>query len=289
MRENARSGRSNSETPWFRLLLRLKLMSARSSCAFVSACSISTLTPVRVLGCRDQRRENSVRARRANRLLLLRLGAIDRQREARAIPDERAVDVPGVLPRLPGRTLARERVARVHRVVPHVHVEGVAPAAAAGPRAHFDARAAIAAAGGIVVTNADFLNLRAGRQPAARESVDANVGVLADELLQHLRELFGIVRQRGELLCGQLLGERAEQLRVFIGRQDLDLLGHAGNLHHDVAARLRAGAHPKILHLDGGESGKFDARHVIAGSQSVEHRLAALVRDRVSRDARSTT
>ena len=107
-----------------------------------------------------------------------------------------------------------------------------------GPRAHFDARTAVSAAGGIVVTNADFLNLHAGRQPPTGESVHANVGVLADELLQHLRELFGIVRQRGELFCGQLLCECAKQLRIFIGRQDLDFFGHAGNFHHDVAARL---------------------------------------------------
>ncbi len=94
-----------------------------------------------------------------------------------------------------------------------------------GLRAHFDARTAIAAARRIVVADADFLNLRAGRQPPAGEAVDANVGVLADELLQHLRELFRIVGQRGELFRRQLLGERAEQLRVFLGRQHLDLFG----------------------------------------------------------------
>ena len=207
---------------------------------------------------RDERRKNSVGPRRANRLLLLRLGAIDRQREARTVSHERAVDVPCVLPRLARRPLARERVARVHRVVSHVHVERVPPAAAAGARAHFDARAAIAASRGIVVPDADFLNLRAGRQSSAGEPVDADVGVLSDELLQHLRELFGIVGQRGELFCRQLLGECAEQLRVVIGRQNVDLLGQTGDFHHDIAVRLRARAHAKFLDVDRREAGRFD-------------------------------
>ena len=148
-----------------------------------------------------------------------------------------------------------------------------------GLRAHFDARPAIPAARRIVVPNADFLNLRSGRQPSTGEAVDADVGVLADELLQHLRELFGIVWQRGELFRGQLLRECAEQLRVFIGREHVDLLGQAGDLHHDIAAGLRASAHAKIFHVGGREPGKLDACRIVASRQSVEQHLATLVRD----------
>src|SRR5687768_11362830 len=45
---------------------------------------------------RNERRENTIRARRANSLLFLCFRAIDRQRQAGAISDERAVDVPRV-------------------------------------------------------------------------------------------------------------------------------------------------------------------------------------------------
>ena len=226
-------------------------MSARSSCAFGQCVLDLGADAGPRARLRDERRENAVRACRANRLLLLRLGAIDRHREARTVSHERAVDVPCVLPCLAGRTLAGERVARVHRVVPHVHVERVPPAAAAGTRAHLDARATVAAARGVVVPDADFLNLRAGRQAPAGEPVDADVCILSDELLQDLGELDRIVGQRGELVRRHLLRERAEQLLVVFVRQDVDLLSHAGDFHHDIAIRLRPGAHAKILHVGG--------------------------------------
>ena len=173
----------------------------------------------------------------------------------------------------------RERIARVHRIVTHVHVERIAPASAAWSGAHFDARPAIPAARRIVVTNADFLNLCSGRQPSTGKAVDADVSVLADELLQHLRELFGIVWQRVQLFSGQLLRESAEQLRVFIGREHVDLLGQAGDLHHHIAAGLRARTHAKIFHGGGGEPWKLDACRIVASRQRVEHHLATLVRE----------
>ena len=265
-------------------------MSARSSCAVGQRVLDLELEAGPGARLRDERRENSVGPRRANRLLLLRLGAIDRQRDARPVSDERAIDVPCVLPRLARRTLARKRIARVHRVVAHVHVEGVAPAGRC--RASCALRCADRrcrcpthrrSARGLPESAC-----RAGSR-AAGESVDANVGVVADELLQHLRELFGIVRQRGKLFCGQLFGERAEQLRVFVGRQHFDLFREAGNLQHDVAAGLRAGAHTKVFHVERCEPRRFDARRVIARRQRVEQRLAAFVRRRVARRRRPAT
>ena len=93
MRENARSGKiefgdslvqavAPAEVDVGAQLLRVRRARARSRRS----------TPVLRARRRDERRKDSVRARRANRLLVLRLGAIDRQREARAIPHERAVD-----------------------------------------------------------------------------------------------------------------------------------------------------------------------------------------------------
>jgi len=90
------------------------------------------------------------------------------------------------------------------------------------------------------------------------------MSAFSHELLQHLSELFGIVGQRGELFCRQLLRECAEQLRVVLGRQDVDLLRQAGDFHHDIAVRLRASAHAKFPHVHRREAGRFDASAVVA-------------------------
>ena len=50
---------------------------------------------------RDQHREQALGPRRANRLLFQRVGALDRQRHAGPVAHQRAIDGPGVLPRLP--------------------------------------------------------------------------------------------------------------------------------------------------------------------------------------------
>jgi hypothetical protein len=123
-----------------------------------------------------------------------------------------------------------------------------------------------------------------GSRPPANP-FDANIGVIADELLQHLCELLRIVRKRRDLFCGELLGERAEQLGVVFRRRNVNLLCQRGNCERHVAARLRSTAHSQIRHIDWRKARRFDMREVLAGRQIVEDCLTPLVRGGGSRHA----
>jgi hypothetical protein len=97
---------------------------------------------------------------------------------------ERSVQRPSVLARPASGALRRKRVARVQRLVAQRRVHAVAPPIAARARADFDPRSAGAVRRKPRRRDPDVLDLRAGRQLIDREPIDADVGVVADELLQ---------------------------------------------------------------------------------------------------------
>jgi hypothetical protein len=63
-------------------------------------------------------------------------------------------------------------------------------------------RAAAARCRRLIVANAYIRDLRAGRQPPAAEPVYANVGIVAEQLLEHERQPW-IRGQRSQLVFGQ--------------------------------------------------------------------------------------
>ena len=139
-RANARSGRSNSPSPWFVASSADRRKSRRSRCAGVSACSIRDENASRSVGVQDEILEKPRRGRRADGLLVDGRRAIDRERQARPILHDGSIHRPGILTRLSKRTCRGEGIPGVQRFVAHARAQVAAPAVTTRLRADFNHR-----------------------------------------------------------------------------------------------------------------------------------------------------
>ena len=119
-----------------------------------------------------------------------------------------------------------------------------------------------------VAHDADRADHVARRQRAVVEAVDAHARRAAGHLDQLPHQLVRIVRQRLDLVVGQLGRERV----VRIGRRrlwilsDFDGVGEAGQLELDLL-RVVAGAQAHVAELDGVEARELGLDDVAAGLQ----------------------
>jgi hypothetical protein len=139
-----------------------------------------------------------------------------------------------------------------------------------------------------VAGHVDRLDHRLGRQLAAFEAVDPHDRSAAGHLLELLRHLRGIVRERVDLLARQRGAERAV---VAIGRRFLFVAAHGHgilqtlNREHDHLLVVVGGADAHILEDAGIEAGKLRGNQVPSGGQG--DRRDALIGSlhRIPRDA----
>src|SRR5688572_3712229 len=136
---------------------------------------------------------------------------------------------------MPGRPLAGERIARVQRLVLDAQTRVVPPAVTAWRGPDLDPRGTAAGGRSDVVSDADILNLCTRRQSAASEPVHSDVRIVAHQLPDDECEFLRILRQRGQLIGGELVGKGTLQPLVVCGWCDVECLGEAGDLKGDLA------------------------------------------------------
>ncbi len=113
-----------------------------------------------------------------------------------------------------------------------------------------------------IAPEADRLNLRLGRQPAAAKSVHADGCARPAHLLQRRFHIVGIVGQRFNLLPGQEVSEGiAPRIERSLARvlPDDDIFGHLGKRQPHLAPRATASAESHVVELSWFEPWEFGA------------------------------
>jgi hypothetical protein len=177
------------------------------------------------------------------------------------------------LPRLARRAHGRVGISGIESLVPQTDGDAVAPTIAARLRSNLNPRTvASPVRGGGVPTDTDLLDLPTPWKLAAREAVDSNIEIGADELFQHLGELGGVVGQR----CDLLGGEPARECLVALFGDDLDLRLDRGDLGLDGNVRAASVTHDDVRMVQRCESRALDVSNIGSGGDALEDSLSAL-------------
>jgi hypothetical protein len=227
-------------------------------------------------------RDLTVRGRRDDRggVVGCRPVGVERQRglvlfqraiEADAEPLLRLVSLP-----------RRHRVPRIERIVAEPQVERRSPARGARLRRDVDHdEASLVRVGRVdVPAEADRLDLRLRRKPAAAEAVDPHHGTGSCELAERVFHLVRIFRQRGNLFRRKHRRERiASRIRTGLARiaPDDEIFRDALDGEAEFAARLAA-AHAHLLQFTALEPGRLRDDRVPPGRQPFEDRLTLRAR-----------
>ncbi len=178
---------------------------------------------VRGLPRRERRHLGAVRVRVVEVRRGIRHEAVDVDRERRLLLDDRSAEAAVVRlgqlgafwRRGDALGLPAAQLARAHA---HVHVRAQRPDARLRDDVDEQAARVVILGGECVARDVDRLDRRFRRQASPFETVDADDGVAAGHVLQLLRHLVGIVRERVDLFAGQRRAERALAIRRNFAR-----------------------------------------------------------------------
>ena len=131
-----------------------------------------------------------------------------------------------------------------------------------------------------IASEADRLNLRLGRQPAAAKSVHADGCARPAHLLQRRFHVVWIVGQRFNLLPGQEVSESvAPRIERAIARvlPDDDIFEDLGQRQPHLAPRVAASAEAHVVQLSRFEPWEFGADGISSRQERREDCVAALI------------
>ncbi len=229
----------------------------------------------------DRLPNRASRNRREDGLRVVGVSAVARERERRAVLEDRPVQREAVVLLLFGAQRGGEGVPRVERFVPEREVGRASQGSGAGAGRDVDEHepAAVVFRRERVAPEPDAANLGLRRQLPAAETVDPDHRARARHLFQRGLHLIGIVRERLDLIPREHARKRAT---AWIERAlasvlpDLDVLRMTGDGQAELPSR-RAGAEPQVLDLSRLESRELTSDDVASEWQGSEHGLAAVV------------